>query len=177
MNDKLPKYLCEECLANLNTAYRFKEQCEKTHHKLHKLYLEVCGSTEPSTDVTLKPDPDSSCNATIEHSNTVKFEPKDSIKKEADQSDSCSSDDNNDGFGEVEVEVLVELKPIADIKTQLPNDTKKNKCTECSKVFSNQSNMVRHVRVVHQQEKRYFCDICKLAYADMGMCTLSISVK
>lgn len=35
--DKLPKYLCELCIINLNSAYSFKEQCELTEKKFYNL--------------------------------------------------------------------------------------------------------------------------------------------
>lgn len=157
--------------------------------KLCKLYTEEVINNHNSTSTTkessldtknVKIDPEEEQDVQIIITNVKLEDSNTPIKRETDTTYFGSDADDDDSFEADENHyhstdnnydnnlLLVELKPISEIKTQLPSDTKKNKCTECSKTFSNQSNMVRHVRVVHQHDKRYICDICKIAYADIG---------
>jgi uncharacterized C2H2 Zn-finger protein len=171
----LPEQICETCLQDLDTAYRFRMNCE-TAEEILEQYIEAEEAQEEQDD--------KKAEIQIEYleESDLKAAPEDLIIVE-------KSPGPEERYGPVKTEILDLFKPSpkrpatvtvmtceicgTDYKTKAEYTShvkrhlgeKDFSCQYCTMTFVDRSSLARHTRK-HTGEKPYACQFCTQRFAD-----------
>lgn len=142
--DGLPSQICSKCEEQLNTAYLFKQQCERTDAALREYTTQpqTIKEENESLDIVVKPD----------------IEMLDMFDDDNRYSDSESQHSN--------YSTTVKKKK----KTKGSGKSKNRQCKYCNKVLSTKEGLKLHERK-HTGEKLKHCLICNTTFAKTNLPT------
>ncbi|XP_030240337.1 zinc finger protein 583-like isoform X2 [Drosophila navojoa] len=136
-DDPFPKQICLSCVLETQNAYRFKRRCEQSYQHFCQLLREAWQYPE--------------CTIKVEAKEKEEEEQKVHIKSEEEEFIEPIANSNTSE----QLHEPVKLQPSKLDKAQI--------CPVCSKAFTNQGSLKRHIRI-HSGERPYSCIYCQKTF-------------
>lgn len=175
--------ICNKCIARLNVAYQFKQQCESSDSKLRQ-YFNSVQHLPPAPDLTtfsldIKKD-----ELTYEDPQQQTQSPQNNQPQSSQESlplfttiqitqdilEPGTSQDiikKDDSLLEVKTDSLENKDLLKDEQKDKKKQVKQHQCDTCGKVFRTKPGLIHHIRI-HTGERPYVCHLCNKRFINGG---------
>lgn len=165
--DGLPANICNECIVDVSTAYRFKQKCEQADNTLRSFAEGEFNSNispQPLTDPYTQSLEEIKIGSYSEiHENNSQLDIATSENSIKDKNSLAVDDDHDDSEDIIDNFILDVFDKTNDSEAKSENDIDEKKklhvCQICNKRYVQHAGLVWHMRM-HTGERPFVCSYC-----------------